>query len=386
LSVSERREGVWTLKNLSEIKVLVTGASGFIGKNLVCRLQEMPNTCVILFTRQEKQNKLVELVSTSNMIVHLAGVNRPDSETEFTYDNVDLTIAVCNAIRASGRNIPMIVASSTQADIPTPYGRSKKHAEKIVQLLAEETGNPVSIFRLPRVFGKWCKPNYNSVVATFCHNIARNIPVQISDPEFTVDLVYIDDVVNVFIDKLFNMSRGIDWGQVRPIYNLTLGDLVEQIRCFDECRTSLISERVGSGMVRALYSTYISYLPKQNFVYNLPKYSDERGVFVEMLKTHDSGQFSYFTITTGITRGSHYHHTKTEKFLVVKGIVNMRFRRLSDGDNFEVVLNSDTPQVVDSIPGWVHDITNIGSEEAIVMLWANEIFDRENPDCVPCEV
>jgi UDP-2-acetamido-2,6-beta-L-arabino-hexul-4-ose reductase len=374
------------LNNMSEIKVLVTGASGFIGQNLVTRLREMPSICVIGFTREETVNKLTELIAVADMVVHLAGVNRPETDAEFTYGNVDLTTEVCNAIRASGRNMPMIFASSTQADIPTPYGRSKKHAEQIVQLLAEETGNPVSIFRLPGVFGKWCKPDYNSVVATFCHNIARSIPIQISDPDITLDLVYIDDVVNAFIAKLFNMNLGLDWGQLGPIYNLTLGELVEQIRCFDECRTSLISERVGSGMVRALYSTYISYLPKQNFVYNLPKYSDGRGIFVEMLKTHDSGQFSYFTITAGVTRGAHYHHTKTEKFLVVKGIVRMRFRRLSDGDNFEVVVNSDTPQVVDSIPGWVHDITNIGNDDAIVMLWANEIFDRENPDCVPCEV
>jgi UDP-2-acetamido-2,6-beta-L-arabino-hexul-4-ose reductase len=367
-------------------KVLVTGGSGFIGKNLVLRLREMPNTSVIVFTRLEKLENLLELVTTADMVVHLAGVNRPDSEAEFTYGNVDLTTAVCDAIRGSRRSIPMIFASSTKASQSTLYGQSKKLAEQTVQLLAEETGNPVSIFRLPGVFGKWCKPNYNSVVATFCHNIARNIPVQISDPEFTVDLVYIDDVVNVFIDKLFNMNRGLDWGQVSPIYNLTLGELVEQIRRFNECRTSLMSERVGSGMVRALYSTYISYLPRKNFVYNLPKHSDERGVFVEVLKTHDSGQFSYFTITPGVTRGAHYHHTKTEKFLVVKGIVRMRFRRISDGDNLEIVVNSEIPQVVDSIPGWVHDITNIGNDEAIVMLWANEIFDRENPDCIPCEV
>lgn len=374
------------MNNLLDVKVLVTGASGFIGKNLACRLQELPNTQVILFTRQENKKKLFELVVTSDMVVHLAGVNRPDSETDFTYDNIDLTTAVCDAIRSSGRNIPIIFASSTQANQPTSYGQSKKLAEQTVQLLAEETNNSASIFRLPGVFGKWCKPNYNSVVATFCHNVARNIPVQLSDSESTVDLVYIDDVVNVFIDKLFNMKQGLDWGQVSPIYKLTLGELVEQIRCFDECRTSLISERVGSGMVRALYSTYISYLPKQDFVYNLPKYSDERGVFVEMLKTHDSGQFSYFTITPGVTRGAHYHHTKTEKFLVVKGTVRIRFRSLFDGDDFELVVNSETPQVVDSIPGWVHDITNKGNDEAIVMLWANEKFDRENPDCIPCEV
>ena len=377
---------MWALNNISEIKVLVTGASGFIGKNLVCRLREMPNTCVIVFTRKQNLTKLVELVAASDMIVHLAGVNRPDSATEFTHGNVDLTIEVCDAIRSSGRSIPMIFASSTQADIPTLYGRSKKHAEQIVQLLAEETGNPVSIFRLPRVFGKWCKPNYNSVVATFCHNIARNIPIQVSDSDANLDLVYIDDLVSIFIDKLFHMNHGLEWGQVTPIYHITLGQLANQIRSFGDCRIDLMSERVGNGLVRSLYSTYVSYLPKHKFVYNLPQYGDERGVFVEMLKTHDSGQFSYFTISPGVTRGSHYHHTKTEKFLVVKGDVRMRFRQLMNDDGFEVEVNGGTPQVVDSIPGWVHNITNIGKEEAIVMLWANEIFDPDNPDTIACKV
>ena len=366
--------------------ILVTGASGFIGQNLVVRLREMPNICVIPFTRAENLSSLTDLMAKVDMVVHLAGVNRPVSDSEFTSGNVDLTIAVCDAIRVSNRNIPLIFASSTQVDRSTPYGQSKKMAEAAVQLLAEQTTSPVSIFRLPGVFGKWCKPNYNSVVATFCHNIARNIPVQVADPEANLELVYIDDLVSAFIVKLFHMHLGLEWGQVTPVYNITLGQLVDQIRCFDECRTSLMSERVGNGLVRALYSTYVSYLPKQKFVYNVPQYSDERGVFVEVLKTHDSGQFSYFTITPGVTRGSHYHHTKTEKFLVVKGIVRMRFRQLVDGDDFEVVVKDDTPQVVDSIPGWVHDITNIGNEEAIIMLWANEVFDRENPDCILCEV
>jgi UDP-2-acetamido-2,6-beta-L-arabino-hexul-4-ose reductase len=366
--------------------ILVTGSSGFIGQNLMVRLREMPNICIIPFTRAENPSILNDLIAKVDMVVHLAGVNRPVTDSEFTSGNVDLTIAVCDAIRVSNRNIPLIFVSSTQVDRSTPYGQSKKMAEAAVQLLAEQTTSPVSIFRLPGVFGKWCKPNYNSVVATFCHNIARNIPVQVADPEANLELVYIDDLVSAFIGKLFHMHPGLEWGQVTPVYSITLGQLVEQIRCFDECRTSLMSERAGNGLVRALYSTYVSYLPKQKFVYNVPQYGDERGVFVEMLKTHDSGQFSYFTITPGVTRGSHYHHTKTEKFLVVKGIVRMRFRQLVDDDDFEVVVKDETPQVVDSIPGWVHDITNIGNEEAIVMLWANEVFDRENPDSIPCEV
>jgi UDP-2-acetamido-2,6-beta-L-arabino-hexul-4-ose reductase len=175
-------------------------------------------------------------------------------------------------------------------------------------------------------------------------------------------------------------------GQINQRYSITLGELAEQITAFKNCRTSLISERVGTGLTRALYSTYVSYLPPEQFAYDLPRHGDERGIFVEMLKTHDSGQFSFFTVHPGITRGSHYHHSKTEKFLVVRGVARMRFRHMISGEIIDITVSSDKPQVVDSIPGWVHDITNIGESEAIIMLWANEVFDRQRPDCIPCEV
>ena len=396
-------------------RVLVTGAQGFIGKNLVVRLGELANTEVLSFTRGDSKEMLTALIAKSDTIVHLAGENRPNDIADFVRVNTDFTSALCEAITATGRSIPLILASSAQAEQDNPYGQSKLAAERLVETFADETSNLVAIYRLPGVFGKWCKPNYNSVVATYCHNIARDLPIQINDTTTTLQLVYVDDVVDHFIQFL---DESIDhhgllavtgapvtasskpkgtvvvptgladqrFAKVKPQYTITLGGLAEQIRAFKNCRTTLISERVGTGLTRALYATYISYLPAERFVYDLPQYGDERGLFVEMLKTPDCGQFSFFTVHSGVTRGSHYHHTKTEKFLVLRGVARMRFRQMVTGETYEVTVSGDKLQVVDTIPGWAHDITNVGDSEVLVMLWANEIFDRQRPDCIPCEV
>jgi len=280
----------------------------------------------------------------------------------------------------------LVLASSTQVKRDNPYGRSKLAAEAAVQTLADETGNPCVIFRLPGVFGKWCKPNYNSVVATFCHNISRDLPIQISDPMASLRLVYVDDVVTALLAALEAPEPGCVQAQVEPVFTTTLGKLANQIRAFGDCRSTLMTERVGTGFVRALYATYVSYLPNEKFSYQLTQHADPRGVFVEMLKTPDSGQFSYFTAHPGITRGGHYHHTKTEKFLVIKGEALFRFRHLLTNELVELRTSGGTPQVVDTIPGWTHDITNVGDDEMVVMLWANENFDRERPDTVASKV
>jgi UDP-2-acetamido-2,6-beta-L-arabino-hexul-4-ose reductase len=393
------------------IRVLVTGAQGFIGKNLVVRLGERANTEVLSFLHGDSKEMLSELVAKSDAIMHLAGANRPVDITDFIRVNADLTRILCENIAATGRHIPLVLASSTQAELENPYGQSKRTAEKLVGAFSEKTGNPVIVYRLQGVFGKWCKPNYNSVVATFCYNIARNIPIKINNPSTNLNLVYVDDVVEHFMRSLDGMdlqsSRAIPpqnnsvkpqsggllneltdlgFAEVTPHYTITLGNLAEQIKAFQNCRSNLMSERVGSGITRALYSTYISYLPKEQFTYDLAQHEDDRGIFVEMLKTPDSGQFSFFTVFPTVTRGSHYHHTKTEKFLVVAGVVRMRFRQVVTGETFEVILSANKLQVVDTIPGWAHDITNIGENKAVIMLWANEVFDRERPDCVSCEV
>jgi UDP-2-acetamido-2,6-beta-L-arabino-hexul-4-ose reductase len=239
---------------------------------------------------------------------------------------------------------------------------------------------------LPGVFGKWCKPNYNSVVATFCHNIARDLPIQINDPTANLRLVYVDDVVTAFLVALVAPAPGCVQAQVEPEYTTTLGELANKIRAFGDCRSTLMTERVGTGFVRALYATYVSYLPSDRFSYEVPQHSDPRGVFVEMLKTPDSGQFSFFTAHPGITRGGHYHHTKTEKFLVIKGEALFRFRHLLTKQLVELRTTGSTPEVVDTIPGWTHDITNVGDDEMVVMLWANENFDRGKPDTVASKV
>ena len=369
-----------------KLRVLVTGAKGFIGKNLVLRLNELPGYEVIEFARGDSVDALPELVRRADAVVHLAGENRPLNVQDFVIVNTQLTQALCDAIRSAGRSVPLILASSAQAEQDNPYGRSKRGAETAVEQLARETGNPAVIYRLPGVFGKWCRPNYNSVVATFCHNIANDLPIQINDATARVRLVYVDDVVNEFLAALNEVRPGVRMGEVRPEYAITLGDLAEQIRAFGNCRTSLLTERVGTGLVRALYATYVSYLPTNKFAYELPRYADARGVFVEMLKTPDAGQFSYFTAHPGVTRGGHYHHTKTEKFLVIKGKARFGFRHMLTNETFELFTSGDMPQVVDTIPGWAHDITNIGEEEMVVMLWANENFDRERPDTIANKV
>lgn len=369
-----------------KMRILITGSNGFIGKNLMLKLSELKKYDVCEFVRDDSFDLLNELISKADVIIHLAGENRPKCIEAFETVNVNLTQSICELIRKSNKKIPIILASSIQADRDNPYGRSKLEAERVVQKFASETGNPAYIYRLPNVFGKWCKPNYNSVVATYCYNIAHNLPITINDATITLKLVYIDDVVDEFIRVIGLEPKGISRPVVEPEYTITLGDLAEQIQAFRSSRESLVSEPVGVGLVRALYSTYVSYFNADQFSYSLPSYEDDRGIFVEMLKTKDSGQFSFFTSLPGVTRGEHYHHSKTEKFLVIKGSAHFRFRHLITNDTHEIYTTGSKPQVVESIPGWAHDITNVGEDEMIVMLWANEIFCRVRPDTIACKV
>lgn len=368
------------------MRILVTGSKGFIGSNLVVRLSETKDHEVIGFDCDDSLAGLQDKIRQVDAVVHLAGINRPKDVKEFEAGNADLTTHLCDLIAVTGRRIPLILSSSIQAGLANPYGESKLSAERAVEALAEKTGNPVAIYRLPNVFGKWCRPNYNSVVATFCHNIANDLPIKINDPSTLLSLVYVDDVISSFMKALTYPCEGLCRKEVAPVYSIALGDLAAQIDAFKACRESLVSERVGSGLVRALYATYVSYLPSTKFAYEIPRHGDERGMFVEMLKTQDSGQFSFFTAHPGITRGGHYHHTKTEKFLVIKGAARFGFRHIVSGEHFELFTSGDKPQVVETVPGWTHDITNVGDDEMIVMLWANEIFDRERPDTIACKV
>jgi UDP-2-acetamido-2,6-beta-L-arabino-hexul-4-ose reductase len=367
------------------MKVLVTGVNGFIGKNLTVRLREL-GLGTITYTRENSIQDLPEMVEKSDFIVHLAGENRPVDEKYFNTVNAGLTESICKVVQSMGRQIPIILASSMQATLDNAYGESKLEAEIIVKRLKIDTGSPVYIYRLPGVFGKWCKPNYNSVVATFCHNISHNLPIQINDLSFEMDLVYIDDVVEEFVKVIQNRQDNKKELSVQPVYKIKVGDLAAQIKLFKEGRDSLISEKVGDGLIRKLYSTYVSYLSPDQFSYSIPSYGDERGMFAEMLKTKDSGQFSFFTAKPGITRGGHYHHSKTEKFLVIQGEAKFGFRHIISNDTYEIIVSGNKLQIVETIPGWSHDITNIGVEDMVVMLWANEIFDPDNPDTIACKV
>ena len=367
------------------MNVLVTGAHGFIGKNLIVRLNEL-DINVATYTRKNSIQDLDGLIKDIDCIVHLAGENRPKAEKDFDIVNAGLTESICEAVRSSGNKISIILASSSQADLNNAYGKSKLDAELFAKALEIDTDCPVYVYRLPGVFGKWCKPNYNSVVATFCHNISHDLPIQVNDPSLELNLVYIDDVVKEFV-RIIQMEKDVkNKLSVQPEYKIKLCDLVDQIKIFKQSRDSLITERVGSGLVSKLYSTYLSYIPPEQFAYSIPTYGDERGMFAEMLKTKDSGQFSFFTAGSGVTRGGHYHHSKTEKFLVVKGKAKFGFRHIISDESYEIVTSSDELKIVETVPGWSHDITNIGKEDIIVMLWANEIFNPDNPDTIAHEV
>lgn len=369
------------------MKVLITGAAGFVGRNLQLFLAERKDVEVVSFEREDSLDDLPSKLAGVDFVFHLAGVNRPQDPQEFVTGNTDLTSVLCEAVgravRESGKAIPVIYTSSIQADRDNPYGQSKLGAEQVLRNAGQAFGFPVYLFRLPNVFGKWCRPNYNSAVATFCHNIARDLPIQVNDPAAPVTLVYIDDVVSRFIQLMDGADPQFTpegFVTVAPQYSTTVGELAGLIRSFRESRNTLITERVGTGLVRALYSTYVSYLPKEAFAYPVTQHGDARGVFVEMLKTPDCGQFSFFTAHPGITRGGHYHHTKTEKFLVIKGKARFKFRHMQSGECYELFTSGEKSEIVETVPGWTHDITNVGDDEMVVMLWANEIFDREHPD------
>lgn len=373
------------------MRVVITGASGFIGKNLQLHLAERAGIQMVCFTRGTELAQLPALLDGVDFVFHLAGVNRPQDPEEFVAGNVNLTQALCQAVGAvavnTGKKIPVVFTSSTQADRDNGYGSSKLGAENALFALQREHGVPVHVFRLPNVFGKWCKPNYNSAVATFCHNIARDMPIQVNDPAAPLTLAYVDDVIERFVQLMDGADAAVNvdgFATVAPQYTTTVGELARLIQAFNDSRTTLMTERVGTGLVRALYSTYVSYLPVESFAYAVPQYADPRGVFVEMLKTPDAGQFSYFTAHPGITRGGHYHHTKTEKFLVIKGLARFRFRHMQTGATHELLTSGDKAQVVETVPGWTHDVTNMGTTEMVVMLWANEVFDRSRPDTYAC--
>lgn len=361
------------------MKVLVTGAAGFIGRNLSLRLTEAGHT-VLPVIRATSSTQLAQLITEAEVVIHLAGANRPDSEADFEQINDQYTAHLCDLLRLQGRPVPVIAASTIQIDRDNPYGRSKRTAEAHLRAFSEETGAPVNICRLVNVFGKWCRPNYNSVVATFCHNIARDLPITINDPTAQLRLVHVDDVIDSWLAWVAAPAVGAQVTSVVPEYRVTLQDLADRLCSYRAIRQTHTVGQTGAGFGRALYATYISYLPVQDFAYPVTRHSDARGVFAEMLRTEYSGQFSFFTAGPGVTRGGHYHHAKTEKFLVLKGHARFRFYNMDSGETHALETRGDESMIVETVPGWSHDITNIGEDDLVCMLWANEVFDQKRPD------
>jgi len=366
----------------SKMKILVTGAKGFVGKNLVVALKRMDEVEVIEHDLDSPAGLLNEGLAKADVIYHLAGVNRPERVEEFTEGNFDLTRQVCDGLRRLERKPLLVLSSSTQAALENPYGLSKRKAEEAVLDFGRETRASVFVFRLHGVFGKWCRPNYNSVVATFCHNIACGLPIAISDPTREIELVYIDDVVRAFIDVMDGRLPVSDgkYCMAEPMYRITLGALAETIQGFRDSRVSLALPDMSDTFHRALYSTYVSYLPTDSFTYTLIQRADPRGELAELLKSPHIGQIFVSRTRPGITRGHHYHDTKVEKFVVLEGGAVIRFRHILGGDVIEYPISGREFRVVDIPPGYTHSIENIGQNDLIVLFWAAEIFNPNIPD------
>ena len=375
------------------MRVLITGSRGFIGQNLRVRLNELSGFDISTFERGQSHTELRDLVAKAQFIFHLAGENRPDDAQAFQQVNAGLTQALCDAVRETGRAIPIVFTSTAHCDASepqahhlAPYAASKRAGEQAIEALSARTGNPGAIFRLPGVFGKWSRPNYNSVVSTFCHNVVQDLPLRIDAPAHVLRLVYIDDVMDSFLACLNADMNALEFGAVTPVHEITLGDLAQQIQAFKASRDSLVTAPTGHGLIRALHATYLSYLPSAKMSYTVPVYGDSRGKFVEFVKTHDSGQFSFMKVKADEVRGEHYHHSKTEKFLVASGTALFTMRNLATGEIATVQASDHDAQIVETVPGWVHNVANIGDGELVILIWANENFDRDKPDTIQCKV
>jgi UDP-2-acetamido-2,6-beta-L-arabino-hexul-4-ose reductase len=363
--------------------ILITGAGGFIGRNLVSHLRHRDDVRVLEYDLGGTEADLRRGAAEADVVFHLAGVNRPRDPAEFEAGNVGFTEELCRLLRAQNRWPRIIVSSSVQAILDNPYGVSKRRAEEVLAGFARETGADVAIYRLKNVFGKWCRPNYNSVVATFCYNIAHELPIQINDPDRMLELCYVDEVVAAFLNQIDEppQREGSHFASDEiPFYSLTLGDLAGRIQSFHEMQSSLRVPDFSVRFNQQLYATYMSYVEPERWEYGLEIKADARGNLAEFVKSPWFGQVFVSRTRPGITRGNHYHHTKTEKFFVIAGEGLIRFRQIEGRDILEYRVRGQDYRVIEIPPGYTHSITNVGTTELITLFWASEVFDPDRPD------
>jgi len=369
------------------MKILITGAKGFIGKNLVAELKNRKSLDIFEYDIETDPTLLDEYCKKADFVFHLAGVNRPKDQSEFMEGNFGFTSALLNTLKKHNNTCPVMISSSIQAILDNPYGMSKKAGEDLLFEYSKETGAKVLIYRFPNVFGKWCRPNYNSAIATFCYNIARNLPIKVNDPSVVMKLVYIDDVVDELINALYGKeNRNGFFCEVPVVHIITLGEVVDLIYSFKKSRDERSIPNMYDSFTKKLYSTYLSYLPEDGFSYELKMNVDNRGSFTEFIKTLDRGQVSVNISKPGITKGNHWHRTKNEKFLVVSGKGVIRFRKIDLDKIIEYYVSGEKLEVVDIPPGYTHNIENIGDTDMVTIMWANEPFDPENTDTYYLEV
>ncbi|MEN6619958.1 MAG: capsular polysaccharide biosynthesis protein CapF [Smithella sp.] len=369
------------------MQILVTGAQGFIGKNLIAELNNRGYTDIFTYDLDTAPKLLDIYTQECHFVFHLAGVNRPEDDSEFMKGNYGFTSTLLGSLRKNNNKAPILITSSIQAELDNPYGKSKKAGEDLMFAYSKETGAQTLIYRLPNVFGKWCRPNYNSAVATFCNNIARGIPIRVNDPNVTMNLVYIDDVVNEFIRALDGWENKKDnLCHVDTVYTIKLGEIVDLLNLFKKSRDDRSIPDMSDVFTKKLYSTYLSYLPEDKFSYPLKMNIDNRGSFTEFIKTADRGQVSINISKPGITKGNHWHNTKNEKFLVVSGQGLIKFRKVDSREIIEYYVSGDKLEVVDIPTGYTHTIINTGHTDMVTVMWANEAFDPGKPDTYYMEV
>ena len=376
------------------MNILVTGANGFVGRNLVSQLENIASgkarnyaiageeLHVLCYDVDSDPAALEEYCRRADFVFNLAGVNRPEDPSEFMKGNFGFASVLLDTLKKCGNTCPVMISSSTQAALDNPYGESKRAGEELLFEYGRETGAKVLVYRFPNVFGKWCRPNYNSAVATFCHNIAHGLPIRVNDPSVVMHLVYIDDVVDELIGALSgDEHRAGAFCEVPVVHEITLGGIVDLLYSFRDMQQDLEVPDLGDAFAKKLYSTYLSYLPKERFCYPLKMNVDNRGSFTEIIRTPDRGQFSVNISKPGITKGEHWHHTKNEKFVVVSGHGLVQLRKIGTDEviNFEV--SGEKMEVVEMIPGYTHNIINLSdTEDLVTFMWANEAFNPERPD------